>query len=117
MSETKTGIELIAEERREQLVKHGRTVESDVRNNNECQLVDAASVLCQNNPEEFQDMFVSSNEEFPPIGWEFGPWAKLLRKPYKERLVIAGALIAAEIDRITKIENDSTGKTLEDASN
>ena len=41
----KTGIELIAQERAEQIEKHGRTIELDVKQNNHHQLSDAASAL------------------------------------------------------------------------
>ena len=34
----------------------------------------------------------------PPHGWNPVFWKKMIDKDYKDRLVIAGALIAAEID-------------------
>jgi len=96
-----TGIELITQERKEQLTKHGRTVELDVEQNNEGQLTDAASVLTMNVPEGLMGTYLQSQGETPPVGWDSDAWNKMIRKPYKERLVIAGALIAAEIDRIS----------------
>jgi len=42
-------------------------------------------------------------EDHCPQGWDESYFAKLLDKPYKERLVIAGALIAVEIDRLNAI--------------
>lgn len=96
-----TGIELITLERVEQLEKHGRTVEQDKKLNNEYQLTDAASVLTLNVPEGIQGAYEQSQGDNPPIGWDSEPWIKLIKKPYKERLIIAGALIAAEIDRIS----------------
>ncbi len=43
----------------------------------------------------------------PPEGWNKELHNKMMNKPYKDRLIIAGALIAAEIDRINrKKEND-----------
>lgn len=94
----KTGIELIAEERREQIEKHGRTIENDVRTNGMCQLSDAAGHLSLND-------WICNDVEgmvkwYTPFGWDEELWRKMLLKPYKERLIIAGALIAAEIDRI-----------------
>ena len=38
--------------------------------------------------------------EAPPIEWDWKVWDYMINKSYKERLIIAGALIAAEIDRI-----------------
>lgn len=94
------GIELIAQEREEQITKHGRTVQNDVKYNNEYQLIDAANTLSMNIPEDILQSYLGYHESYPPTGWKSDLWSKMLRKPYKERLVIAGALIAAEIDRI-----------------
>jgi hypothetical protein len=91
------GIDLIVKERDEQIHKHGYTVLGDVENNNESQLIFAAANLVEDYPEEFKTMF----EEDSPPGWKKEVWIRLINKPYKERLVIAGALIAAEIDRIS----------------
>jgi hypothetical protein len=87
---TKSGIELIAEERQEQLTKHGRTIESDVNENQYLQLVHATAKLLSPNHEK----------ETQPFGWSEEIWNRMRSKQYKERLIIAGALIAAEIDRI-----------------
>ena len=35
-----------------------------------------------------------------PNGWDQEIWEKMIRKPHQERLIIAGALIAAELDRL-----------------
>lgn len=45
----KSGIELIAAERQEQIEKHGRTIKSDIANNKDFQLSYAASTLCCEN--------------------------------------------------------------------
>ena len=90
----KTGIELIAEERREQIEKHGRTVEYDLKVNDQEQLVLAATYIILKDWEE--DTFLSA-----PDGWDSNVWKHICDKPYQERLIIAGALIAAEIDRIS----------------
>lgn len=95
----KTGIELIAEERKEQIEKHGRTVEKDASENVYLQLSEAASVLALDYPHmclEQDDV----ETDHCPHGWNSDIWIKMVRKPYKERLIIAGALIAAEIDRL-----------------
>lgn len=98
----KTGIELIAEERQEQITKHGRTIKSDVRANNSEELATAAHALLGIYPDaEEADRTIG---EFP-AGWNNAICKKMANKPYKERLIIAGALIAAEIDRLNAIEN------------
>ena len=86
----KTGIELIAEERAEQLDKHQRTIEDDVEYNPDGQIRDAACELAQDEP-----IF----RYFPKM-WQGKIMQHAISKSYKDRLVIAGALIAAEIDRI-----------------
>lgn len=91
----KTGIELISDERSEQLEKHGRSIRRDVMENSRCQLADAAGQLI--NPE------LDISNCFTPKGWYEDRWQKMIRKPYKQRLIIAGALIAAELDRITAL--------------
>ena len=94
----KKGIELIAIERAEQIEKHGRTIASDVRNNSEFQLTDAASFLCKpdTDPEDYDI------QDYLPVGWDLDIFTKMCYKPYKQRLIIAGALIAAEIDRLQR---------------
>lgn len=89
----KTGIELIKKEREEQILKHGRTTEKDMVENTEGQLRVAAMFLLD-----------EINLCQQPKNWDGQIWVKMQRKPLKERLVIAGALIAAEIDRLTAIE-------------
>ena len=90
---TKTGIELIAEERQEQIEKHGYTAHEDDNMNDEMQLRIAASRL------------LGDRNDYPsPDGWNGTGWRYMNDKPIKERLIIAGALIAAEIDRLQRLE-------------
>lgn len=89
----KTGIELIAAERQEQIEKHCRTVERDVYENGSYQLAICASKLLAYPAETI-------NCGIPPHGWNIDIFKKMREKPYKERLIIAGALIAAELDRL-----------------
>lgn len=100
----KTGIELIAQERQEQLTKHGRTVESDVENNNYSQLSNAAKILID------QPVHVDYDEEtyvdVVPFKWDEKLFTKMKHKSYLDRLIISGALIAAEIDRINFIDQN-----------
>ena len=88
-----TGIELIVQERKEQIEKHNRTIEQDVRKNGSYQLAIGASKLLAYPAE-------CHNYQLPPNGWDVDIYKKMREKAYKERLIIAGALIAAEIDRI-----------------
>jgi hypothetical protein len=87
MSNLKTGVELIANERREQIEKH--SLEWDKFYNDQGQLIDAVDILIGGNGPT-------------PVGWDVDSFRKMIGKPYKDRLIIAGALIAAEIDRIAE---------------
>lgn len=89
----KTGIELIAQERQEQIEKHGITVKNDIEINQNKELARVASALAY--PYHYVDNF----DDYPEY-WDKQAVAKMVQKPYKERLIIAGALIAAEIDRL-----------------
>lgn len=92
----KTGIEQIVKERQEQVEKHGRTVETDKIENDYLQLPSAVvNLIGKNTVFDLDD-----TEDYVPQGWDAAVYTKMKNKPYKERLVIAGALIAAEIDRI-----------------
>lgn len=95
----KTGIELIAQERAEQKEKHGFS--------NDYQ---------KNHPEyyEKQELAIAAREmlntqpgiESFPESWDNHDMIKrMVAKSYKERLIIAGALIAAEIDRVQSLES------------
>lgn len=92
----KTGIQLIKEERDEQVTKHHINTGLDVLHNSSCQLAYAAERLCV--PELDVPNYI------PPMNWDERIWDKMISKPYKERLIIAGALIAAELDRLLAIE-------------
>jgi hypothetical protein len=92
---TKTGVELIAEERREQIKKHRRTILNDVKTNNRRQLRVAAMRLLHPDCRFYLNT--------PPNGWDVKIWNKMVRKPIAQRLIIAGALIAAEWDRLNNI--------------
>lgn len=86
----KTGIELIAAERQEQIEKHNRSVESDVKMNTNYEIRDAVKALISATP---------ANMELP-LNWHNATMYHAMGKSYKDRLIIAGALIAAEIDRL-----------------
>ena len=86
----KSGIDLILQKRKEHLEKHRISVEDDVAFNTEEQLAYAAETI----------IFNSNEHSLPPLNWSKSVWEHMLSKSYKERLIIAGALLAAEIDRI-----------------
>jgi len=86
----KTGIELITDERVEQIKKHGYKIEIDVNNNGDGQLIDAARSLLK----------PTAAYEPEPYNWDVETWNKMRNKSFTERYIIAGAFIAAELDRI-----------------
>jgi hypothetical protein len=90
-----SGIELISKERKEQLEKHGRTIRDDVRFNKGRQLASAAKRLIE----------IDADPLNAPYDWDTDIWQRMCRKPYQDRLIIAGALIAAEIDRLNHSDN------------
>lgn len=46
------------------------------------------------------------DQKFFPPSWKIEWMKKTFDKPYKERLVIAGAMIAQELNRLNREEND-----------
>lgn len=84
-----TGIELIAQEREEQLTKHNRSIKADILYNSNRELIIAATTL----------LGTSVFYKFPE-NWNKTICEKMLKKPKIEQLAIAGAFIAAEIDRL-----------------
>jgi len=95
---TTNGIELMSKERNEQIEKHGYSLEQDFnyyghQNANHSDLRKAADILIKPNISDFA-------KQKRPCGWDRVIWFKMVNKPYKERLIIAGALIAAELDRM-----------------
>lgn len=95
----KTGIELIAEERREQIEKHGFNLVQDEQYYQNNELVNAA----------IYSLTLDRNKY--PDNWEFWFHDNMIKKQERmseeefliERLKIAGALIAAEIDRVQNL--------------
>lgn len=99
----KTGIELITEERQKQIDKHGFTAEHHALNsekwydNNQMQF--AVMYLLDEN-------FIFGEESFP-LNWNKEWFMNLNNRDVKERLIISGALIAAELDRLNYIEENN----------
>lgn len=94
MGEQKTGIELIAQERLEQKTKHNHSPKSDYEQYPDYELVILAQAILDANPDHAPDTFDAKFIK------------KVMEKSYVDRLIIAGALIAAEIDR-TNFENEN----------
>jgi hypothetical protein len=98
----KSGIELIAQERQEQIEKHGRTILKDVALN-------SAPV----GPFNLLPLRLGATKligcvggiPFPP-DWNKEICEKMVAKADVQRLVIAGAFIAAEIDRLIMLNSD-----------
>lgn len=84
----KTAIELIAQERNDQLTKHHFTVKQDVISHHENELIQAALYAIN------QDVFAA------PADWHYSFKDRMKKKDRVKQLVTASALIAAEIDRI-----------------
>lgn len=94
----KTGIELIAHERLEQIEKHGFTTETDKTDNNEGELNLLIKYLLLSDNDAEKD---NLKEYFVESGcYNMSYIAKFDTKTIIEKLTIAGALIAAEIDRL-----------------
>lgn len=80
------GISKIAQERIEQVMKHGYTAQKDLENNADGQLASAAAFCLTTDP------------LYWPSNWDLEYRDKLVQKSSLQRTIIAGALLAAEID-------------------
>jgi len=98
----KTGVELIAEERQDQIEKHGRTIEQDVKNNAHGQLLEGIMLLISNVAMNRQgvEMPKEAFEDLRPSDWGREICFKMMAKPEIDQLKIIGAFAAAEIDRL-----------------
>lgn len=86
------GVELIAKEYAEMRNKHGVTVEQDVLYNANGQLREAAvALICDPKAGDITKL---------PCDWNSPICRHMAEKNYKDRLILAGAFCAAEIDRI-----------------
>lgn len=94
----KTGIELISDKQARARAK-GRTVESDAYNNWDNQLGKAAALLLsnsENDPSMVPILYEMAQIEL--FGWDMSLFKEMLSKPYRERTLIAGSLVASELD-------------------
>ncbi len=96
----KTGIELITEERKRQITEEGWTAAHDDKHNKfQLSLAASSYIAAVNSPDEEGD---ENGKVRSCYDW---PWAKKWWKPSDDpvrNLVKAGALIAAEIDRLQR---------------
>ena len=95
------GIELIAKERQEQLEKHDISVKNDVQFN---------SLAIYNGLPALPIAAIGVLDDrfgYFPSHWNGTMYDKMRNKTYKERLIIAGALIGAEIDRLQCVEDEN----------
>jgi hypothetical protein len=109
MNNKKTGIELIAEERRRQIEVEGWTAEHDATHVND-EMARAAAVYALPYPLRGRRLLIDGGA---PSHWPIQTWSKEWFKPAPEDTLIgegrirelakAGALIAAEIDRLNNI--------------
>lgn len=96
MEKQKTGIELIAQERKEQIEKHGYTPELDRKQYSNESLIQAAKYCLTRDPKDY------------PYGWDDTFAKNIERKHIKlpsiefdiEMRKIAGAFLAADIDML-----------------
>ena len=98
------GIELIAKERQEQLEKHGISVKNDAQFNSLMQFngLPPISIAVLG--------IIDDSFQHVPAHWDRVLLDKMRHKPYKERLIIAGALLAAEIDRVQYVDEQKKNK-------
>ena len=89
----KTGIELIAEERQEQIEKHNWTLQHDKEVHDEGSLIDAACAIAFNDENLPKHIF-----EAPQWAWDIRERKEKTENGRIERYKIAGALIADAID-------------------
>ncbi|WP_312078406.1 hypothetical protein [Chryseobacterium sp.] len=93
------GIELITDERNKQIFKHGFTAEHHYAHPewyDRDQLQIAAFLLLR--PE------IQQNDESRPLNWDVEWFQNLKQRSRKERIIIAAALLAAELDRQSIID-------------
>jgi hypothetical protein len=88
----KSGIEQIQAERQKQIDKYGFTGEHHAQHPewyDKGQLIEAARTLTM---PKILSVFV-------PINWDAEWFERLCQRPFQERIVIAAALLASELDR------------------
>lgn len=100
----KSGIELIAEERKEQIEKHGFSVINDAEYYKNDELIQA-TLFCINQVVE-AGSGLTSEVIFPP-DWDVKFEHKILAKDDIGQLKVGAAFLAAEIDRRLALKQQS----------
>ena len=100
MNNLTVGTQLIADERQKQIYKHGFTAEHHVNHpewyeNGQLQYASTALLSMDGKAE--------STLTETPLNWDSDWFNNLLERTPKERLIIAGALIVAELDRLAEL--------------
>ncbi len=88
------GVALIAKERMEQLCKHGYNSIDDYTSYKNGELTEMARMLCIKDLRGFNITLNTSHQVDEDL------FHKMMSKPFRSRVIIAGSLLAAEIDRI-----------------
>lgn len=96
----------ILEERFEQIEKHGYTTEYDINNNGHFQLIEMAHALINPYTPDVDEIIDKMPDGLHP-GMTIEQWCRIMQKSFQERLRIAGALIAAQIDREKALEKQA----------
>lgn len=98
----KTGIELIAEERREQIEKHGFSIIDDAEYYQNKELVQAALFCIDQGIPKGSPL---KTDKAWPGNWDKHFQNKIISKTELEQLAVAGAFIAARMDQIIHLQN------------
>lgn len=102
MKEQITGVDLIFKERQKQIDKHGFTAEYQANHPEfyeDGQLLYAVRYM-------FNADILGADNLSEPLNWDRDKFIKLCKKSRKERMIIAGALLAAELDRLMELEKN-----------
>lgn len=67
---------------------------------NDCQLSTAAGILCYENIQELNCLYI------PPTNWNSQIWKDLVNESYKERCITSATLLIEEVDRLIKEEEN-----------
>lgn len=81
-----TGVEKIAQKRLDQKIKHGHSIRSDYESYPDYELMTAAQAILTGDP------------EMMPDSWDRATSIRLCSKSLEDRLITAGAMLAAQID-------------------
>lgn len=100
----KTGVELIVSERQEQIEKHGFDSDHDSRDfNSSGEMITAAGYILDIAQGNVPGSLTVTAQY--PRNWHPKFKSKFAQKTRIEKLTVAGALIAAEIDRLHGLSN------------